>query len=154
MSVNIIAALTEDRVIGIDNALPWRIPEDLKNFKRLTSGNTVVMGRKTFESIGKPLPDRNNIVISRSLNSVEGAVVCSSFEEALEKAKSFNVDVFIIGGASIYELALPLADKMFLSFVKGQYEGDTFFPVFDESDWIVDSREDYGEFELVVYSRA
>jgi len=158
MSITIIAALTKDRVIGKDNALPWYIPEDLKNFKKLTSGNTVVMGRKTYESIGKPLPNRNNIVVSRSVPSIEGVDVCSSLEVAIEKARSYGKEIFIIGGASIYELALPFADKMYLSYVKVNYKGDTYFPKFNQDGWNVISQRKYNEgkldeFDLVIYER-
>jgi len=158
MSITIIAALTKDRVIGKDNNLPWHISEDLQNFKKLTSGNTVVMGRKTYESIGKPLPNRKNIVVSRSVSSIEGVDVCSSLEDAIEKAKSYGKEIFIIGGASIYEMAIPLADKMYLSYVKVNYKGDTYFPKFDKDVWDVVSERTYNEgkdeeFNLVIYKR-
>lgn len=151
--IAIIAAMAPNRAIGKDNKLPWRISEDLKNFKRLTSGNTVVMGRKTFESIGKPLPNRNNVVISSSFPATPGIDVCQTVDEALEKARSYRKDVFIIGGSSIYQQTIPLADKMYLSYVKKEYDGDTFFPEFDESEWKIESRENFAEFELVVYVR-
>jgi len=153
MAIYIIAAMTKNRVIGKDNKLPWHISEDLKNFKRLTTGNTVIMGRKTFDSIGKPLPNRHNVVVSRSVSVIEGVDVCHSFEEAMEKAKSYGKDIFVIGGGSVYALALPIADKMFISHVKKEYDGDTFFPEFNEADWDVESSEDHEEFELVVYVR-
>jgi len=153
MALYIIAAMTKKRVIGKDNKLPWHISEDLKNFKRLTTGNTIIMGRKTYDSIGKPLPNRHNIVVSRTVSSIDGADVCHSFDEAIEKAKSYGKDIFIIGGSSMYTLALPIADKMFISHVKQEVEGDAFFPEYDESDWEVESKEDHEEFELVVYVR-
>lgn len=153
MVICIIAALTKDRVIGKGGKLPWHISEDLKNFKRLTSGNTVVMGRRTFESIGRPLPNRNNVVLSSSMPPTEGVDVCRTFEAAMQVAKSHGKDVFVIGGARVYRDALPFAEKMYLSWVKGDYEGDTYFPEFDESEWEVERREDRGEFELVVYGR-
>lgn len=150
--ISIIAALTGERVIGKDNKLPWHISDDLRNFKRLTKGNTVIMGRKTYESIGKPLPHRNNVVVSSSLAS-NGIIVCRSLEDALETGRSFGKEIFIIGGANIYAQSLEFADRMYLSYVKKNYEGDTFFPEFNESDWEVVDRQDFPEFELVTYQR-
>ena len=147
--------MTKNRVIGKDNSLPWHIPEDLKNFKELTTENTVIMGRKTWESIPekfRPLPNRNNIVISRNL-SAEGADVCSSVKEALEKAKSYGKEIFIIGGSSIYEQFLPLTDKMYISYLKEEYAGDTYFPNFNKEDWEIIERKDFAEFEFIVYER-
>jgi dihydrofolate reductase len=149
----IIAAVAKNRVIGKDNKLPWHISEDLKNFKRLTTGNTVLMGRKTFQSIGKPLPNRHNIVISRSMPATSGVDVCRSVEEGLQKARSYGRDVFIIGGANLYQEMLPYADMMYISYVKGDYEGDVYFPEFNEEDWAVEGKEDHSEFELIVYVR-
>jgi dihydrofolate reductase len=149
----IIAAMDKNRVIGKDNKLPWRISDDLKNFKKLTTGNTVIMGRKTFESIGRPLPDRNNVVISTSMSQTAGIDVCNSFEESIMKAKSYGKDIFIIGGAAVYEQAVPLADKMYISYVKGEYNGDVFFPEFEEKEWHVEKKEEHAEFELLIYVR-
>ena len=153
MKTIIIAAMTQNRVIGKDNSLPWNLPQDLQNFKKLTSGNTIVMGRKTFDSIGRALPNRNNIVISRSSLSIEGVDVCNSVASAIDKARSYGKDIFIIGGATIYEQILPLADKMILSFVKEDYQGDTFFPKFNKEDWIVENKEDFEKFEVVTYEK-
>jgi len=155
MNVIIIAAMTkEKRVIGKDNKLPWDIPEEMKQFRAFTKGQAVIMGRRTFESIGsKPLPNRNNIVISSSLQEQEGVDVCRSIEEGIEKAKSYGNDIFMLGGSTIYKQSFQYADKMYLSFVKKEYEGDTFFPEFDESEWTVEKREDHEEFEFVVYSK-
>lgn len=149
----IIAALTKKRVIGKDNKLLWNLPEDMENFRKLTTGNTVIMGTRTFESIGKPLPNRNNIVVSFVPIEIEGADVCLSLEEAIAKAKSYGKEIFIIGGASVYKQALPLADKLYLSFVKKEYEGDAYFPEFDEKDWIVEKRKDFKDFEFVIYRK-
>src|SRR3990172_100449 len=115
--MNIIVAMDKNRVIGKNNEIPWHISEEVMNFKKLTSGNTVIMGRKTFESIGRPLPDRNNIVVSTSMPQTAGIDVCNSFEESIIKAKSYGKDIFVIGGATVYEQALPLADKMYISYV-------------------------------------
>jgi len=157
MMVAIIAAMTKDRVIGKKGRIPWNIPEDLEHFKNTTSGNTVIMGRKTFESLGKALPNRNNIVISTSMQPIDGkglgADVCASVKEALERAKSYGKDIFIIGGSQIYHEFLTIADKMYISYIKKDYEGDTYFPTFDESQWVIEKREDHPDFELVVYRR-
>jgi dihydrofolate reductase len=148
------AALTKNRVLGKDNKLLWHISEDLQNFKRLTLGNTVIMGLKTFESIGsKPFPDRNNIVLSFQKLDIPGVTVCTSIPEALDKGREFGKEIFIGGGASIYKQFLPFADKMFLSYVKKEYEGDVYFPEFDEAEWNVVKREDHEEFEFVEYER-
>ena len=156
-NICIIAGLTKKRVIGKEGKLPWHIPEDLKNFKKLTSGQVVVMGRKTFESIlsflGKPLPNRVNIVVSRTMEGKKGIGICRSFEEAMEQAKLFGKDIFIIGGTSMFAEGLKVADKLFLSWVKKAYEGDVYFPEFDMNDWEVIEEKDFGEFVLKVYSR-
>ena len=150
----IIAAMTSGkRVIGKDGKLPWDIPEDLKNFRRLTANSTVIMGRKTFESIGRPLPKRDNIVVSSKMEQQEGVVVCKSVEEAVETAKGFGRETFVIGGSGIYKAFLPVADKMYLSFVKKEYDGDVCFPEFDESEWNIESEEDFGEFVFRVFVR-
>lgn len=149
----IIVAMTMKGVIGRDNKLPWNIPEEMAHFRKLTQGSTVVMGRKTFESIGRPLPNRNNIIISRSELSIKGADVCHTVEEALNKAKSYNRDTFIIGGANIFEQTMPLADKMYISYIKKDYGGNIYFPAFDKSEWVIEKREDHPNFEFVVYRR-
>ena len=153
MNIILIAGMTKSRVIGKDNQLPWNISEDLQNFKKLTLEKTVLMGRKTFDSIGRPLPKRNNLVLSRSMPSQEGIIVCSSIEQSIEKAKQYNQDLFIIGGSTIYQQFLPYANKMYLSYIKQEYEGDTYFPEFNKEDWEIESTQDFQEFEFVVYRR-
>lgn len=150
----IVVAMTRKRVIGKNNQLPWDIPEEMKHFRSLTKGGVCIMGRKTFESIGsKPLPNRKLIVVSHSLGAVEGVDVFRTVEEAVKKAKSYDGQIFILGGAQIYEKTIPIADKMYISYIKKDYEGDTRFPEFDEDDWKVEKRVDHPEFEFVVYSR-
>ena len=132
--------MAENRVIGNNNALIWHIPEDLKRFKALTMGKPVIMGRKTFESIvsqlGKPLPGRENIVISQSGFTAPGASIYKTLPEALAYAKTLNAEeVFIIGGAQIYALALPLADKLYITKIHKTYQGDAYFPDFDSKIW-------------------
>lgn len=151
--ITIVVAMTKKRVIGKDNQLPWHIPDDLKNFKRLTEGKTLIMGENTFYSIGKPLPNRNTVVLSATKKYIEGVDVCNSMEEALEKAKSYGKEIIIAGGAMVYEQMLPLADRMIISHMKKDYEGDRFFPEFDEKDWEIEKREDFPEFEVVYYKR-
>ena len=142
-------------VIGKDNWLPWNIPEELKHFRAATQGSTVIMGRKTYDSINRPMPNRHNIVVSRSAIKIPNVEVCTSLPEAIKKAESYGKTIFIIGGAQIFADALSrnLVDKMYLSFVKDEYNGDTFFPDFNESDWTIESRKDHEEFEFVIYKK-
>ena len=141
MTVTIIAALSRNRVIGRANRLPWQISDDLKRFKALTLGHPVIMGRKTYESIGRPLPGRDNIVITRSRKfSAPGCRVVHSLEAAL--AESSGVDeVFVIGGEQIYASALPRADRLQLTEVDADIDGDAYFPDFDRKPWREVKRE-------------
>lgn len=126
-----VAAMADNRVIGLDNNLPWHLPEDFKWFKRLTRGSCVVMGRKTFQSLQGPLPDRRNLVLSRSLESApHGVEIASSVEEVLELTRN-EERVFVIGGAEIYQLLLPWCREFFLTRVHGEFEGDAFLPPFE-----------------------
>jgi dihydrofolate reductase len=133
--ITLIAAMAQNRVLGKNNQLIWHIPNDLKHFKELTQGHTVIMGRKTYESMGRPLPKRTNIVISRQANyGAPGCTVVSNLEKALALATA-DAQPFIIGGAEIYKLALPHADKMELTLIEAEFEGDTFFPEFSDDQW-------------------
>nr|AIA11214.1 Dihydrofolate reductase [uncultured bacterium] len=125
------------RGIGRDNGLPWRLPADLKRFRELTMGHHIVVGRKTFESIGRPLPGREMIVVTRDrAYRAEGCAIVHSFEEALALARGRGEgEVFVCGGAEIYALALPLADRMYLTMVEAEVEADTFFPEWEERAW-------------------
>ncbi|MFC1769217.1 dihydrofolate reductase [Nanoarchaeota archaeon] len=150
----IVAAMTRDRVIGKNNDLPWNIPEEMEHFRSITKGGVALMGRRTFDSIGqKPLPGRPTIVISKSLEERTDVDVCRTVEQGIEKAKSYNLPIYVMGGSYIYNETLPLADRMYLSYIKKDYDGDTFFPEFSEDDWEVEKREDHEEFEFVVYKR-
>ncbi len=142
--IALIAAMTDDRVIGIENRLPWKLPADMKWFRQHTLGKPIVMGRKTFESFGsKPLPERLNIVITRDRNyRAEGAVVVHDIDEALAAAGDAE-EVMIIGGASFYEQMLPRADRLYLTFVHADVKGDAWFPEFDRSQWREVFREDH-----------
>ena len=135
MSITIIAAMSENRIIGRAGSLPWRLPADLKRFKSLTVGHTVIMGRKTFESIGRPLPDRRCIVITRNAEyRAEGAAVVLSLEDALQQVGD-DEEAFIIGGGELYRHALPFAHRLELTIVHAVIEGDTSFPELDLKDW-------------------
>jgi dihydrofolate reductase len=140
-NLSIIVAVAENNVIGANNQLIWHISDDLKRFKALTTGHCIVMGRKTFESIGKPLPKRTNIVVSRNKNLViEGCTVSTSLQEAIAACPA-NQEVFIIGGGELYRQALPLAHKIYLTIVHRHFEGDTYFPEIDYSQWQVVASE-------------
>ena len=135
MRITLIAAVSDNGVIGRGNALPWHLPADLQRFKRLTTGHGVVMGRKTWESIRRPLPHRRNIVISGSPGfRPEGATVVPDFRAAVEAARDL-AEVFAIGGSRVFEAALPLTDRLELTRVHGQVPGDAFFPKLDLSEW-------------------
>lgn len=130
-----IAAMADQRVIGMDNAMPWHLPADLAWFKKNTLNKPIVMGRKTFDSIGKPLPNRRNIVLTRNLDhKIEGCELFDSPESILE-ATADDPEVMITGGAQLYQLFLPLADRLFLTFIDASPEGDTFFPNYESMSW-------------------
>lgn len=136
MNISLIAALDKGRVIGNKGQIPWYLIEDLKHFQKITKFSAVIMGRKTFESIGKPLPDRLNVVMTRTPRGITGVEEVQSKEEALEVASSFSEEVFVIGGENIYTEFMPLAVRMYLTIVNLKVEGDTFFPKWDEEQWI------------------
>ncbi|QNE39912.1 dihydrofolate reductase [Hymenobacter sp. NBH84] len=140
--IALIVAVAENGVIGQDNTLPWHLPNDLKHFKQLTSGHPIVMGRRTFESIGKPLPNRQNIVVTRQTDwHPTGCEVANSVPAAVELAQTFGDDIFIIGGAEIYRQALPAADTIFLTEVHQTVEGDALFPDLNRTEWQEETRE-------------
>ena len=136
-----IAALAENRVIGLDNQMPWHLPADLRHFKAMTLGKPIVMGRKTWDSLGRPLPGRLNLVVTRQADlQLEGAETFGSLEAALQRAGQWageqQVDeVMLIGGAQLYRQALPLAQRLYLTRIAANPDGDAFFPEFDEADW-------------------
>ena len=150
--IAIIVGMTKDRVIGKDNQLPWHIPEELKSFKELTTNQIVIMGRKTYDSLPskfRPLPNRHNIVLSESMGFQEGIDVCTSIEDTLQVAKSYNKDIFIIGGSTTYREFLPIADTMFISYIKGDFDGDSYFPEFDLTEWSIENTRKFERFTLV-----
>lgn len=147
MKISLIVAAAENGVIGKDNQLLWRLPDDLKRFKQLTLGHPIIMGRKTYESIGKPLPGRTSIVITRSSSyEVEGALVVDSLEKAIDTARQQEVkEAFVIGGGEIYREALvkKLPDKIYLTRVQTENEGDAFFQIPNQDEWSLTSQEDH-----------
>ena len=153
--LNLIVAFDPNKVIGNGNSLPWRIKEDLKLFKELTENNVVIMGRNTFESIGKPLPNRINIVITS--RNIPGVYNFTKIEDAINYCNKINLDkkIFIIGGKKIYEYCLlnNLIDNMYISKIKKQYYGDVKFPEFDETFWLKQLDRTFEEFDLWIYKK-
>jgi dihydrofolate reductase len=134
MNLTLVAAMTPSRVIGLNGGIPWHLPEDMKHFRAVTTGHPIIMGRKTFDSIGKPLPKRRNIVISRDASlKIEGTEVVGDLLSALNLTREESPR--IIGGAQIYALAMPIATEMILTLLKAEHEGDTFFPKWDAGEW-------------------
>ena len=167
VSIAIIAAVAENGVIGQDNDMPWRLPSDLKHFKAVTLGKPVVMGRKTFQSIGRPLPGRPNIVVSRNPDyCAEGIEVVPSLEAALERARALAAEagcgeVMVIGGGNLYAQAMKIADRLYITEVHAQPEGDTRFPDIDKAIWRESARipgersqRDSAEVSFIVYERS
>jgi dihydrofolate reductase len=159
LRVVLVAAVADNGVIGSDGGIPWRIPEDMKHFRQVTTGHPVVMGRLTYESIGRPLPNRANIVVTRTPGwSAEGVTVVASLQEALAAASEASGgegagDVMVIGGAQIYEAAIAMADVQILTEVHQSPEGDTFYPDFDRSEWVEDRRESRDGYDWVWLER-
>lgn len=159
--ISLMWAMDNNRVIGKNNQLPWHLPEDLKFFKRTTMGHSIAMGRKTWDSIGRPLPGRENIVITRNSEfTCEGCTVLNSIEDLLEYSQQKNDEIFVIGGAEIFKLILPSADKLYLTRIYDEFEGDTFFPVLNMEEWtllshekgIKDEKNPY-DYEFMIYER-
>ena len=139
--VSIIVAMAQNRTIGINNSLPWRCPEDLKHFKALTMGHHMIMGRKTFDSIGKPLPGRTTVVVTRNTQlQIEGCLVAHTLHGAIA-ACSGDDEIFIVGGAELYAQAMPLADTLYVTEIQQDVMGDAYFPAFNPAEWQEVSRE-------------
>jgi dihydrofolate reductase len=137
MKISLIVAMASNRAIGLNNQMPWHLSADLKRFKQITMGFPIIMGRLTFEAIGRPLPGRTNIIVSRNLSyQQEGCVVVDSVDAAINHGCRLADEVFVIGGATLYEVTLPLADSLYITQINQDFEGDTFFPDFDTNDWI------------------
>ena len=147
MRLSIVAAIGKHRELGKNNALLWDIPEDMRHFRELTTGHTVLMGQKTYESIGRPLPNRRNIILTIDKSfTAEGCIICYSLEEALAKAREIEPEeAFVIGGGSVYAQALPFAERLYLTLVDGAFEADVFFPEYPEFTRIISQRESQDE---------
>lgn len=138
----ILAAISTNRVIGLNNSLPWHLPADLKHFKQLTTGHIVIMGRRTFDSIGKPLPHRTNIIVTRQRDlDIPEIITVHSIQEALERFINDDRQIFIIGGAELYRQTLPFCQRMYLTEIQQDFAGDAFFPEYDRNHWLEVSRE-------------
>ncbi|KAA9332644.1 dihydrofolate reductase [Adhaeribacter soli] len=153
--IALIVAMAENNVIGKNNQLIWHLPADLKHFKNLTTSHPIIMGRKTYESIGKPLPNRTNIIVTRQQDfKAEGCLVAHSFSDALMLAQQLDSDIFVIGGAEIYKQALFLADTIYLTEVHHEFEGDTIFPEIDPLLWVETDRQEHQADEKNPYDYA
>ncbi|MDQ0228870.1 dihydrofolate reductase [Metabacillus malikii] len=159
--ISLLVAMDNHRLIGRDNKLPWHLPKDLAYFKRVTMNRKIVMGRKTFESIGKPLPGRDNYVLTRDKSLViEGCTILHSISEICELSAGTDEEIFVIGGAEIFEEILPISERLYITHIYHQFEGDTFFPKVNDDEWELISRE-HGQrdeknpydFDFVVYER-
>jgi dihydrofolate reductase len=154
--VTIVAAVARNGVIGVDGGLPWRLPDDLRRFKALTLGHALVMGRRTYESIGRPLPGRKTVVVTRNAAWDPGAdevVIAAGVPEALAAAASLDDEVFVVGGAQVYDEALASSDRLELTLVDAEPVGDTVFPTVDWDEWLEVRREDGDGVAYVTYER-
>lgn len=149
----IISAMSSDRVIGSGNGMPWHVPEEYQQFLQFITGQTVIMGRRSYEIFGPDLTSVHNLVVTRSDQTFPNAITCASLEEAIERAHRFGKTIFSAGGASIYRQTLPHADAMYLSYIKGDFLGDTYFPNFDPRDWVIEKQEEHEAFTFVIYRR-
>jgi len=159
MIISLIAAMDKNRLIGRENGLPWHLPADFNHFKQVTMGKPIVMGRKTFESIGKPLPGRKNIVISRTGFNAEGVITVDSIDKAFAEVANEN-EIMVIGGASFYEQMIGRADRMYLTHVDAECDGDSWFPEIDMADWEIEDEKSYSadeknnySFKIITYQR-
>ena len=160
MRSSIIAAMAANRTIGLENRLPWNLPDDLKRFKAITMDHHIVMGRKTYDSIGKPLPGRSTIIVTRNVDyAVPGCIAVNSLDAALTVSYG-DEEVFFVGGADLYRQALPIVNRIYLTEIQRPFDGDAFFPEFDKSPWVETAREkhrtagaDSFEYHFVIYDR-
>jgi dihydrofolate reductase len=156
--LSLIVAIAKNRVIGVNNTLPWHLPEDLKRFRALTTGHHIIMGRKTYDSLGRLLPGRTTVIVTRNQDyKVEGAIVVHSLEAAITACGDDN-EAFLIGGAELYKDGLKLANKLYITEIDAAYEGDAFFPEFDASQWLAGERQSHQAenglgFSYITYQR-
>lgn len=156
--LSIIVAMARNRTIGIDNTLPWHLPEDLKHFKAVTMGHHIIMGRKTYESIGRPLPGRTTVIVTRNRDYLmEGCLIANSLDDAIKLA-SVDAEAFCVGGANLYAQMLPRADRLYITEIQADYEGDAHFPAIAPSQWTERSREQNVSatglrYDFIVYDR-
>ncbi len=162
MKISLIAAVAQNGIIGKENDLPWHLPDDFAYFKRKTSQHPIIMGRKSLDALGKPLPNRTNIVLTRNPDfQVDGVTVVHTLDEAVVAAKAVNdQEIFVIGGSEIYAMALPVATTLYLTEIHKAYDGDASFPAFNKADWTEASRQPHSadnrhetSFDFVVYER-
>ncbi|MCX7095953.1 MAG: dihydrofolate reductase [Methylobacter sp.] len=152
MKISLIVAMASNRAIGLNNQIPWHLSADLKKFKKITMGAPILMGRKTYESIGRPLPGRSNIIISRNPEYRQaGCLVFNDIEQALESCRD-HAEIFVIGGSDFYRSMLAVADTLYLTQIHREFPGDTFFPELDASQWIEVEREDIQDDPDVAFS--
>jgi dihydrofolate reductase len=139
--LSLIVAVSRNHVIGANNALPWHLPEDLKRFRALTTGHHIIMGRKTYESINRLLPERTTVIVTRDINyKVPGALIANSLEQAISLCEA-DEKIFLIGGAELYGVGLPIADRLYITEIDADFVGDVFFPAIDTEEWNEVSRE-------------
>jgi len=153
MHIHSIVAMTQNRVIGNKGTIPWKIKDDMKLFKEKTTGSTVIMGKNTWESLPqqfKPLPNRNNIVVSTTLKEANGAIICKTIKEAIEKAKKFGKEIYCIGGGQIYGAMMPFVEVLDISWIKKEYAGETKFPEINLTEWKCVEEKEFEEF---IYKR-
>jgi dihydrofolate reductase len=146
MKISLIVAMASNRAIGLNNQMPWHLSADLKRFKQITMGHPIIMGRLTFEAVGRSLPGRTNIIVSRNPAYLAGGcVVVDSVDAAIHYGCRLADEVFIIGGSTLYEATLPIADTLYITQINQDFEGDTFFPDFDRNNWSEVEREDVAD---------
>ena len=156
--LSLIVAIAKNRVIGVNNTLPWHLPEDLKRFRALTTGHHIIMGRKTYDSLGRLLPGRTTVIVTRNPDyKVDGAIVVNSLEAAIAACGDDN-EAFLIGGAELYKDGLKLANKLYITEIDAEYEGDAFFPEFEINEWKAGERETHRaesglSFSYITYQR-
>ena len=149
----IISAIAANGAIGYQGGLPWNIPKEFESFLGFIEGQTIITGRKSYAHSHKMLTSKYNLLLSRSLSKIEGALVFDSLEKAIQKAHTLGKTIYITGGAQVYKEAFVVADKMYLSFLKKEYEGDVFFPEFDEKDWIIQQKKSFEEYDFVIFDK-